>query len=790
MSQPQDILRAVAAPDLSAPIVWLPIRHHSPACAHQVAAVIRQVRPATVLIEGPRDATPLVRHLSDSTLVAPVALFTTYADRRGDGQPRRTAAYYPLCAYSPELVAITTANEVGAQTRFIDLTWPEQVHTAQASSEPVAHPQSLQHERALRQGTWLTEACRRSRVRDPDDLWDAWFESDGREREPAAFFRDVLAWCTACRLEHSPGELSADGNLVREAAMRAEIDRALREVPGRMVVVTGGFHTVALPQTAPAMPPAVTIKNPEDVGTWLMRYDFVQLDRLNGYASGMPSPGFWQWRWEGADLGELLVTIARELRAGSGSPSVADTAAAVSQLQRLAAFRGHRRPTRYDLLDAVTSLFIKGARDIEGVAVLAKVRKLLAGDRVGVVPASVGRPPLVLDFERQVAVLRCKLSVEEHGLDLDLYRSAGHRETSRFLHRLLLLEVPFAHKDAGPDFAAGTDLHRVREIWRYQWNPAVEARLVECSRYGATVEGAATALLLEQVQEIEQGERRSERAARLVVEACRCGLHAQARHLLPQLHGLISNDSDVSSVIAASNHLHLLVTGREPLEAHELPAVDTAVLMAWTRASYLITGLAKVAQDAEDDACQDLLSWSVLTESLSDPTCPGLRLERLIDVSRGDNPAVAGTAHGLLYDDGQVDGAELARHLAGHLAAATRDPSVGGRFLRGVLCAARSACWNEPALIDAVHVTLRDLAEDQFTAVLPHLRLAFAELPPRAVDRVAKQAGARAGLQTIALHQASGHTLAEVQLGRRGDLLVRQALEHDGLADLLGDHHG
>lgn len=783
-----DLLRAAPPPDLTQPIVWLPIRHHSPACAHHVEAVIRRLRPTAVLIEGPRDATRLLPHLVDPGLRPPVAVFTTYTDRSGEGPPQRTAAYYPLCAYSPELVAVQAGLAMGAQVRFIDLCWPEMVQAELSRRQPATEadrPRSLQREDALRQGAWLTQACRRAGARDPDDLWDGWFEADGRQRSAEDFFQGVLAWCTACRLAHTADELMSEGNLVREAGMRAEVDRMRAEVGGQVVVITGGFHTVALPHTAPGLPKPVKIAREEDAGTWLMRYDFVQLDRLNGYASGMPSPAFWQWRWDNQPVDDLVVTLARELRGNTGCPSVADAAAAVAQLHRLASFRGHRHPTRHDLLDAVTSCFIKGAQDIEGVAVLAQVRKVLTGNRIGMVPPAAGRPPLVHDFERQVSALRLKSGVEEHTLDLDLYRSAAHRETSRFLHRLQLLDVPFAHKQDGPDFTTGEDLHRVREIWEYQWLPGVEARLVEQSRYGATVVEAATARLLELAEATESGERRADQAARLLVEACRCGLHAQARLLLTRVVRLIASDGDASSVIGAATSLHLLVTGREPLEAHDMPEIDATVLAAWARAAYLITELAKAAPEAEDEACQDLLSWSTLAEELTEPSCATLRRERLEDIRTGINPAVAGTAWGLLYDDGLADGVALGAQLAGHLGAATTDPSVGGRFLRGVLRAARSACWSEPALIDAVHQTLRILDEPHFVAALPHLRLAFAELPPRAVDQVARLAAARAGLPAIDRQGASRHALGEVHLGRAADQLVRQALERDGLIQIL-----
>lgn len=100
--------------DPSARVVYVPVRHHSPACARQVARLIRELGPEAVLIEGPRDATHLIPLLTHAKTRMPVAIYTTFVHRvEGvDSSPVRHAAYYPLCDYSPELVAIRTAAEV------------------------------------------------------------------------------------------------------------------------------------------------------------------------------------------------------------------------------------------------------------------------------------------------------------------------------------------------------------------------------------------------------------------------------------------------------------------------------------------------------------------------------------------------------------------------------------------------------------------------------------------------------------------------------------------------------
>ena len=177
----------------------------------------------------------------------------------------------------------------------------------------------------------LRAACVRTGARDPDDLWDHLYEVGYRSVDTAEFVRSVLAYCALARRDYSEDALKADGCLAREQAMAAHIAAE----QGRTIVVTGGFHTVALPQTEPALPKPMKLA-PEDNQLVLMRYSFEQLDRLNGYASGMPSPEFYQRAWEEQAPAQLMVEIARDCRRRNLGISTADAIAAVSHAERLA----------------------------------------------------------------------------------------------------------------------------------------------------------------------------------------------------------------------------------------------------------------------------------------------------------------------------------------------------------------------------------------------------------------------------------------------------------------------
>ena len=50
------------------PVLYYPVRHHSPACAWHLQRVIQRYRPDCILIEGPEDAGPLL------PLLAPLLL--------------------------------------------------------------------------------------------------------------------------------------------------------------------------------------------------------------------------------------------------------------------------------------------------------------------------------------------------------------------------------------------------------------------------------------------------------------------------------------------------------------------------------------------------------------------------------------------------------------------------------------------------------------------------------------------------------------------------------------------
>src|SRR5207248_2099796 len=197
------------------------------------------------------------------------------------------------------------------------------------------------------------------------------------------------------------------------ACMAAAIRDELRQTAGSVLVVTGGFHTVALPDlvAADTPRPEPLSLSADEAGTWLMRYSFDQLDALAGYASGMPSPAFYDRLWEASSkrghssfrpaetkqhspepegrkdecpllddafahvAADIIVEIGRLTRERNFPVAIStpDAIAAVQMTRQLARLRGHPWPLREDVLDGMRSCFVKGTMDAEGRVLLRLV---------------------------------------------------------------------------------------------------------------------------------------------------------------------------------------------------------------------------------------------------------------------------------------------------------------------------------------------------------------------------------------------------------------------------------
>jgi len=229
-----------------------------------------------------------------------------------------------------------------------------------------------------------------------------------------------------------------------------------------------------------------------------------------------------------------------------------------------------------------------------------------------------------------------------------------------------------------------------------------------------------------------------------------------------------------------------LARSREPLEAGHLTGLPQLTAAAYQRACRLAADLARCPDDAVDAALGGLRSLREVlagdTATNLDPDLFRAALRRVaVHPPAEAQAACVGAAAGLLYGEGLLDEAELVRLAAGYLGGAVTDPRKSCGLLRGLLATAREIAWQVAEIVRALDEQFRAWDDATFLAVLPELRLAFTDLTPREVarvaDRVAEYHSGQAVGELVHTDIDEGEVHVALDVTRR----VRDALRADGL---------
>ncbi|MEV7520079.1 DUF5682 family protein [Streptomyces sp. NPDC091371] len=263
-----DALAAARTPYL------LGVRHHSPALAAVVPALLDASGADVVCVELPADFQPWVDHLADPETLSPVALAGTSRDG--------SLAFYPFADFSPELAAIRWAASHGATVLCCDLPLASDAWTPGSPAPQPAVPGQVPGmvsapvprgdagvEPAGR-GSFADGLAAAGTGRDGEDMWDRAVEVLAPGCSPEAVRRAALGVGWALRTDTAAVPAR---DLAREAYMREVIAGAVA-AGHRVAAVIGAFHAPALLTTAPpagpeeaALPaaaPATGVRGAED----------------------------------------------------------------------------------------------------------------------------------------------------------------------------------------------------------------------------------------------------------------------------------------------------------------------------------------------------------------------------------------------------------------------------------------------------------------------------------------------------------------------------------------------
>ncbi len=221
-------------------VTIFPVRHHSPAAALHVQAMIAKLKPKIILIEGPSDATDLISLLLADGTEPPVAILCYFqaSGNAAEGEERSgpSSLVSPFCAYSPEYVAMRAGQKIGSVLRFCDipagamLEWRSQPTLPAPAETPAQQPEGGEHAHAPDEHahapeegaqqfltptleTQLAKLAEHFDRRDSNEFWDTYFEMSAKALNDAAgFSQQMHAYGDLVRDWYEPDERSEPAN--------------------------------------------------------------------------------------------------------------------------------------------------------------------------------------------------------------------------------------------------------------------------------------------------------------------------------------------------------------------------------------------------------------------------------------------------------------------------------------------------------------------------------------------------------------------------------------------------
>ncbi|MEV0393692.1 vWA domain-containing protein [Polymorphospora rubra] len=743
-ADPRAVVDALAGSDRP---YLIGVRHHSPALAAVVPALLDAAGAEVVCIELPADFQRWLPYLSDPAARAPLALVGSHGT---DGP----MGFYPFADFSPELAAIRWARQRGVEVVCCDLPLADPGWTADAidatdaadpEGEPLPGPRRSYAAALSASGTG----------RDGDDLWDRVVEVRAPGCPPEAVRRAALGVGWAMRTDNAGGDGVPARDLARERHMRQVLAQAGAD-GRRVAAVIGAFHAPALlaaphgPDRSVPTRPGATTDGGAPATTSLVPYAFDLLDSRSGYPAGIRDP-----RWQQlvltaagdperirAAAARAVTDLCRELRRAGHTAGTGEAAETVRLAGDLARLRDLPAPGRGEVLEAVTTVLGQGELLGRGRALAKALETVLVGAERGRIAPGTPRSGLGPAAEAELAALRLPNpdSPKSREVRLDPLRTEldGRREI--LLQRLQVCGVGYGEQIEVSGTGDGAAL---TTRWQLAWTPSVAARLDLVGVRGVTPALAAAGTLRERFRrEAADG---GPAAAQLLTglrDAARCDLPELVTDRLELAATVLPGTGTLPELLAALDLLEAL--RREHLPGTTVDGRARAAELAVVLLDAAVRGLPGLAGS---DAAADATALVDLAVRAGEDRI-GLRLDEALDhLARAGSPLIQGAALAARVLLELAGPQTLGTRVAGWIDAATGPDTRRHlrRVLGGLLTAAHPLLQSAPAALDPLLERIEGLTDADFLDRLPALRGGFDVLTPAARDRMLQTVGERLG---------------------------------------------
>jgi Mg-chelatase subunit ChlD len=731
---------------------WLfGVRHHSPACAAALPALLDRLAPAAVAIELPEDLGRWLPWLGHPDAEAPLAVAGVSA--RGE-----ELGFYPFADFSPELVAIRWARDRGVPAHAIDLAMGSRSRSRSRRG------------RGRERGGRALGIDRR--LGGPDgDSWELLVEAPAVGGEPERVRRAALLYGWALRLDAARGDGVPALDRAREAHMRARLARlgayAAPSSSGPVAAIVGSFHAPAL-LAEPALwtPPAEAGGEPIELVSSLIPYAFELLDERSGYPAGIRDPAWQQRLWQtlsgGGDPGELvaacLVEITREIRRRGLPASVPDAHAAAAVAGSLAQLRRLPAPGRRELVEAAQTALAHGELLGRGRIVAHAMEHVLVGRRRGRLARGTprsGLAPHVLALLDELRLPHVEMT-EPVELRLDPLRSPLDRRRHVALCRMRACGIPYG---TAQDSAAAGGVESLTVVWRLWFTPTSEALIELAGLRGVTLRQAAAGALRADAARLAAEDRLGTLAlVALTDAAAEAGAGELVREWLAELAGPRLAESTLTGLIALIALVDRIAAGH----AVGLPATPAAAVPGELdpfepppidRARVLGAAVASIAGLAGSESVIDARSLAELVRLLERPAHAALgdgRLRWSIEqLAETGTPLIAGAAAVVQVLIGARPAEALSASIGAWFDAAT---AVDGRRalarrLHGAIAIAGPLLEAAPVFLDGLCARVERASDDELLRRVPALREGFEALSTASRRRLLHVLGERLGEQ-------------------------------------------
>jgi len=722
----------------------LGIRHHGPGSARSVLQYLKNLRPDIILIEGPPEADSLIQWAGDPLLQPPVAMLCFRPDKPS------VASFYPFASFSPEWQALQYAMSNTIPVKFMDLPlshryaireaeekeWLEKMgentltekseneESNADANEPELTPEEKEEPVDIRQDplTWLAEAGGYS---DAEACWEQLFE---HRLNSDSVFEAVEEAMTTLREQMEPEKEKDLMEERREAWMRKLIREAEREMYTEIAVVCGAWHVPAL-RTMP------TQKADNDLlkgmpktkveSSWVP-WTFDRLSSRSGYGAGIESPGWYDhvWKYPTDDGSRWMSNVARIFREEQKDVSVAHVIDCVRLSESLASMRGMHKAGLREFNESTVSIMCAGDEFLFNLV----DQKLIIGNRLGQVPDTIPKPPLLVDIEKEQK--RCRLAVsadsKEYSLDL---RKDLDLSRSELLHRLNVLDISWGR------MLSSSGKGTFRESWTLQWQPELSISIVEKGRYGNSLEAAATNWLLE-----KSATSSLEVLGTLLTRTLPASLPAATEKLIGEIEDRAAATADVLQLMIVVPELTNIIRYGN-VRKTDAGLVQAIVHSMITRICISLPSATTGIEPAVAATMIPLfrkIHESVNLLEVGDLKANWQQSIRQVANNKQSARLLAGYAGRLLVDYRLLQGAELEQHFYAAMSASVA-PNDAAEWLEGFLEGSGTVLLFEEGLWALLNEWISALDAELFIELLPLLRRTFAKFNPVEKKKLAEK---------------------------------------------------